>query len=233
MKFIQFSTLALLVLSFAAPVMAAGEKGREYRFFLEQISEINRFQVTQRPEHERGTVLLDRTIEDSTNRVVGEIDDIVLSPNGSITALSTKFDRLRLNAPVFVNYREFRVQPVSSGYRMSTMTDDRIEELYPELLASIETAAGDADSDFGVKSLIGSTIESTDGRRLGKVEDVLFRSLGSRADLLYVSMSYGTLRGRELAVPFEVVEYKTAGGRTVAIVDEDQADAMIDYAKRN
>lgn len=225
-----FTVLCSFLIFFNAAF--AGEKGREYRAYLEELTAINRIPALQRPEFEKAHDILRRAVEDRGNKVVGEIQDIVVSRNGSISSLFVEFDRLRLRTPVFLNYRQLRIQPVSSGYRMQ-IADDQIEDLYPELLAAIETASGNTDGEFSVNSLLGASVESTDGRILGKVDNILFRSLGSRADTLYISMTYNTLRGRGIAIPFETARYKKSGRFATVLVDEDQADAMIDYAKRN
>lgn len=54
-------------------------------------------------------------------------------------------DRMKLGRPVFVNYGSFNVKTVANGYAMAFDAKE-IENLYPSMLAEIETAAGEEDT---------------------------------------------------------------------------------------
>ena len=194
---------------------------------LERINKINSYRPDQSPRHERSREVISDRVLDNQNRVVGEVRDIVLNRNGSIAMLYVEFDRLRLSTDkLMVSYPELGIRPVSNGYKMN-YTDDQIADLVPELLANVETASGDDADTYSLKKLLGRKIYAEDGRTLGKIEDVLFDSLGGRAELLYINLSYKALRGDNMALPFGMASYK---GKRIT-VNNDVADAMINFAE--
>ncbi len=204
----------------------------DYERFLETLTEINRIDPLQAPSYERDDDILKRHILDRKNRVVGEVQDVILTPEGSISSLFVKFDRLRLNTSVYLNYRDMRIRPVSNGYALS-FDDEQIENMYPVFLANIETAAGEEGETVSARSLVGASVKSSDGRKVGKVKHVMFGSRGGQAEVLYIAMIYGILRGKSIAVPYDAVKFDSNGKKPKLTVSEEQADAMIDFAKND
>ncbi len=224
-------SLAIITL-FAFVPFEAGAQGASYNQYLEQLSTLNRVDPNQKPSYDSGNEILKRRIIDNKNKVVGEVRDVILTPNGSISLLSVEFNRLRLRSSVFLNYAQMNIRPVSNGYALA-FDDDQIENIYPELLANIETAAGESSEDFSVRSVVGSTVKSKDGRNIGKVDNVLFGSNGSRAEVLYVAMAYSILRGKKVALPYGSVKFSPKGQKTEVTVSDEQANAIIDFVKDN
>lgn len=221
-----------LGLALLAPAAAmAAEKNGSYSNFLQRLSQANRMQPLQNPEYTRGTQVLGWRILDRTNKVIGEVDDVILSDRGALTSVAVDFNRLRLGAPVYLNASEVPLRPSGNGYVMG-MNYSQVENLYPSLLADIETASGIDDENFSAKKLIGAQVISDDGRSLGRVEDVLFTGRGTRAAALYVGMGYGNARGKALAVPFDLVRYSARGGALKVSLGDDQADALVDFFSR-
>ena len=221
--------LAAVVVAAFIPALAQAQntKGVGYVRALDLINRTNDYRPEQSPKHEKSKEIFSDRVIDKTNRVVGEVRDVVLDKNGVIQSLDIDFNRLRLGTDrMMVNYRQLGIRPVSNGYKMS-YTDDQIEELVPELLASIDTAAGTDEDVRSLKKIVGQKISAKDGRVLGSVKDVLFDSLGGRAELLFVSMNYRGLRGETLALPFSEADFKKNG----FVVKNVMADAMIEYAK--
>ena len=219
------SLLAAAVLASLWPVVVQA-KGPGYVRALDLINRTNDYRPEQSPKHERSREIFSDRVLDKTNRVVGEVRDVVLDKNGVIQSVDIEFDRLRLPVDrMSVNYRQIGIRPVSNGYKMN-YTDDQIEELVPELLAEIETAAGNGEEVRSLKKIIGQKISAKDGRVLGEVKDVLFDSLGGRAELLFISMNYKSSRGEALAIPFSESNFKKNG----FVVSDVMADAMIEYA---
>lgn len=199
---------------------------------LQTINKVNSYRPEKSPKHQGAADILKDRILDSRNRVVGNVNDVILSRNGSIKLIDTDFDRLKLGTDnLIISYDDFNVRPVSNGYKMS-YTDDQIEEVFPELLANIATAAGEgSETAFSLKKIVGAEVKSKDGRKLGTVQDVLFDSLGGRAELIFVGMDYKSARGEGVAIPFNVAKYDATYKAVSLTVPNDMADAMIEYAK--
>ncbi len=217
-------TLALLI---ANPAMA---QDITYSRYLENLNQINKARPEQSPKFQASKDILNDRILDSTNRVVGEVKDLLLTRSGSIENLNANFNRLKLGTDdLYVSYNDLNIRPVTNGYKMS-YTDDQIEEIFPTLLANMASAAGADQDEYSLKKIVGATVKAKDGRTLGKVEDVLFDQLGGRAELLLVSMNYKALRGKTLAVPFSLAKYDASESTLGVTMPDEMAEAMIAYA---
>ncbi|MFK7840308.1 MAG: PRC-barrel domain-containing protein [Bdellovibrionales bacterium] len=218
--------LLCTIIMFALSSMdAMAQNNREF----EQLSTLNRIKPLQNPEFDRVEKVLDRKILDRKNKVVGTVQDVILNQNGTISGINTEFDRLRLGNLVSLNFRALRIRTTSDAYQMN-MDADEIADMYPRLLADIETASGRNNVTFSTRAIIGSSLRSSDGRRLGKVENVLFGADGGIASAIYAKLSYGTLRGETVAVPFRNVEFKYERGRLSGTVSRGLANAMFEIA---
>ncbi len=214
-------TLALLL----APSAAFAQSNRT----LEQLSELNRINPLQNPEFEKGKDVLSRKILDRKNKVIGEVQDIIVNPNGTIASIETDLDRLRLGSDVYLNYRSLRIRTVSDAYALN-MDADEVTEFYPQLLADISTASGDSDDSFSMRKLIGANITAKDGRKLGKVDDLLLGANGGIVRAVYTKLSHRTQRGDTVAVPFRNFEFQNQNGRITASVSNNLADSMLKIA---
>jgi len=224
MKILPLITLAALAI-ITLPSVSYAQVNRA----MEQLSALNRIQPLQNPEFEAADDILGRKIIDRKNKVVGNARDVIINQNGTIASIQTDFDRLRLGSEVNLNFRTLRIGTVSNAYSLN-MDSDEIAAFYPQLLSDIETASGDNTDTFSTRELLGTTLRAKDGRKLGKVESILFGANGGIASAVYAEMTYGTLRGEALAVPFRSVTFKTERGRLVGNVSNDLADAMIKIA---
>jgi sporulation protein YlmC with PRC-barrel domain len=209
-----------------APVSASAQQ--DYASFLQRLSQANRMQPLQNPEYTRGQTVLNWNILDRRNKVVGEVDDVIIGARGGITSISADFNRLRLGQKVYLNYGKMSIRPASNGYVLG-YADDQIENLYPSLLADIETASGIDADNFSAVKLIGAPVVSDDKRKLGTVEDILFTGNGTRAAALYVNLTHGTTRGKTTAIPFDLVQYDPGRNDVKVMLTAEQADALIDY----
>lgn len=223
----RISIVLGLLTVLALPALAAPE----FSSNLLTVREYNTIQPLQNPDYERGEKILSRRVIDSKNKVVGKVDDVILAGNGSIESLKVDFDRLRLSTPVYINYRTLRINSVTRGYQLS-FNDAEIAEIYPGLLADIATAAGGEGEDLSLSKLAGTQVAAADGRKIGKIGDVLFASSGNRADALYVDMSFGALRDKGVAIPFRSGTYSDDGLKTTLVIPDDLAEAMISFASQ-
>lgn len=198
---------------------------------LETLNKLNQIQPLQNPGYHTGDKLLGGRILDRKNKVVGELHDILLTPGGEVSSIAVEFDRLRLNTEVYLGYNDLQIKPVSNGYALG-LDDGQIKNAYPEMLAGIESAAGNSDI-FSVRKIVGADVKARDGRHLGVVDQVLFTGNGARAEALYVAMKYGTLRGEGVAIPFGSARIGYKDGRTSVLVGDDIADSMISIAQND
>jgi sporulation protein YlmC with PRC-barrel domain len=214
--------LAALVCVFATPVIA-----QDVGASTQMLSEINRIAPLQNPEYRRTKEILGRKMLDGSHRVIGEVQDVVFARNGSIISLLVEFDRLRLGAPAYLNYNSLSIKPAGNGYEVS-INDEEIEKVYPQILAETESASGTED-DMSLAKTIGADVNAYDGRAVGRIEDILFGSNGERAEAVYVTMTSGILRGKQIAVPIKSVTFDNSTGKTKAMVSNEMADAMTAY----
>ena len=69
-----------------------------------------------------------------------------------------------------------------------------------------------------------------DGRKIGKVKNVLFSNNGGIVRALYADLTFGKARGDTVAIPFRNVKFSTQKGRLRGTIDNDIADAMLQIA---
>lgn len=195
----------------------------------EALAELNRIKPLQNPRYDTSKEILNRRILDRKNKVVGEVRDVILNDNGSISFLNIDFDRLNLAQSVPVNYGALKMEPVTDGYGM-TFDSKEITDIYPTFLANIESAAGEEDV-FALSKMNGMEVWNESGRRIGRVSDVLFAGNGARAEALYVAMDGGSFSGRAIAIPFSAPDFTQAATQRRLIVADEMADAMTTVAQ--
>lgn len=227
MRFLLLAAAALTL--FATPALASEAS---YSRTMQAISTLNKMPAMQNPSFRtEGDVLATRVL-DSANKVIGEVEDVILSPSGSIEALRVDFDRLRLSDDVIINYRDMGVKPVSNGFAVG-FEAAQMAAMYPRLLAGIETAAGSEAGNVSIKTLNGAALRTDNGRKIGEVQNVLFGSRGSQAKALFVTMMMGGVGAKQVAIPFNTGDIDASGHRTTITVSEAQATAMRDFIREN
>lgn len=103
--------------------------------------------------------------------------------------------------------------------------------MLPQLLSNIATAAGPESDNLSVKNLIGASVESENGTRIGKVEDVIFERNGSHVHSLLVRVNYKSVRGESVALPLDVPHYEQKGRSLNVILSSSDAQTLVDFAK--
>ncbi len=217
--------LAALICVFAVPVHA-----EDFSASTQMLSEINRIAPLQNPEYRRAEEILGRKMLDGKHRVVGEVLDVIFTRNGSIISLLVDFDRLRLDAPAYLNYNELEIKPAGNGYEVS-FHDDDIEKVYPQILAATATAAGGED-DMSLEKTLGADVLTVDGKGVGRIQDILFGSNGERAEAVLVTMTSGIQQGKSVAIPVKTVTFDNSTGKIRASVSNEMADAMTAYLSK-
>ncbi|MGN7437489.1 MAG: PRC-barrel domain-containing protein [Alcanivorax sp.] len=195
-----------------------------------EIMSINRLKPLQNPRNERTANILDRHVLDSGSKVIGEVTDLVIDAKGAVRSVLVDFDRLRLASPVFLNSETLNIESVSSGYRLS-LDEDEVEEIYPSLLSAVEAASGDQAKQFSVINLIGSEVITSDGYKIGHLDDILFDRDGKYVRSTYIVINYKTVHDKGLAVPLSVLNFEKMDGRTKIRIDQKYADLIIRHAE--
>lgn len=214
---------AIVVLALPAQSQAQGLDP-----YYETLSEYNRIKPFQNPNWERSQSTLKSKVLDRKKKVVGDLQNIVLTPQGAISSLNVDLNRLRLGE-VSLNYSNLNISAAERSYSLG-FDEERITEVYPELLANIETASGDDSDRISVNSLVNSDVVADDGRRIGKVEEILFSERGDRAEALMIRVNYKTVRGESVAIPFSSVDYKATGSAYEVQLADSQANTILEFA---
>ncbi len=218
--------ILLILLSFFMVLPAAN--AQNYGETYQQIQDLNIGNPANGQRFDRVDQVLKRKVQDRKSNVVGTLHDILLSPNGYVDSIQVEFDRLQKREKIDMNYSDAAIKAVPSAYILTLYSKEEVEELYPTLLANIQTAAG-AEDIYSAKNIIGAVVRTDTGRVMGKVENVLFDNQGDRARALYVKMS-GSNRS-EIAMPFSIAKFDFANGRKDILISEEQAKALTDYAR--
>lgn len=222
---LTFISCAVVTLSFAAGVSAQGLDP-----YYDTLAQYNRIAPEQNPQWESADSTMKSNIQDRKNKVVGSLENIIVSDNGAIQSLEVDLNRIQLGE-ASLNYRELQIESSERSYALA-MDDNRIKEVFPEILANIDTAAGNSSSSISVKNLIGTNIRADDGRRIGKVADVMFSKNGDRAVALLAEINYKTIRREKVALPFSSVQYRAKGNRLEILLADQQADTVLEFADR-
>ena len=220
------AALCLFSLILAPSVHAQNLNGES-----QTLSEINKVHPLQNPQYEKSSDTLDRHILDNKNKVVAQLQDVVVGRTGAVHTLRVSFDRLNLDAPVYLNYSALRIHPYSKAYVLG-FNDEQIAGLYPSLLAQVETAAGGNEDDLSVRRMLTAQVVAQDGRGLGAISDVLFNADGEHVNALYVDVKSGVLNGQSLAIPFSAASFSDTDGKPTVTVSNAMANAMLDYASK-
>ena len=221
----QYLIIALAAFMFAPLALAQG-----YTETYNKITDMNRVKPLQNPGYERTYEILGRKIQSSKTRVVGRVQDVLLTPFGQVTALNVDLDRLRLGS-IVLGLEDANIQASRDAYVFSSYDREQIENLFPQFLANIQTAAGEQTDIISLNKLTGATLKTPNGDRIGKVKDVLFSSRGDRAEAIYVNVKYKTVRNIELALPFGMMDYSKLPTHKEITIPKEQASALIAYAE--
>ena len=122
------------------------------------------------------------------------------------------------------------IEPSGNGYKLG-ITDDQLIDMFPRLKA-LQKAYKPAQPLYALQSFQGAALNDTQGHKLGQVEDVLFDKLGGRADFLFVSLTYKTMSGRTLALPFDALFYAPGYKKPQITAPDALVQAMLEVAGR-
>lgn len=219
---VRFLLIVVLFLVAALPVRAEIDTG-----FSMTLGEYNAVNPKQSKLFQRGSHIARGKVFDSQSRAVGEINDILIDKNGTVIAVQTAVGRFgKSTTELPLSYSGLAMFPVKGGYQVN-QTNKQLAALLPELLSGVASASGSDDDTLSMRNLIGKTVRSQNGARIGKVEDVAFQYEGARAHSLLVRINYKTVAGRTVAVPLSAPSYTDHD----IILSEAQVQTVMDFAK--
>lgn len=195
-----------------APMAAAQSEPRAQPMGMMQALPImNRIKPLQNPKYTKASGLIGRSVIDRANAQVGRVEDVQFTSEGAAAALRVTFDALRLGQPVYLRYDTTRITPASNGYKIG-LQGAEVAGMYPELLAGIETAAGDGADIFSVRGMMGAKIYTPDGVAVGEIAEVLLNEPRTRAEGFYMQITQGAAKGKAAAVPFGALIFEEKNG---------------------
>lgn len=228
MKFLTlFVTLILLVMP-AAPLWA--EEASDPTFAL-TLGEYNRVNPKQSNLYTRGSRLTGGRVFDAHDRTIGDLDDIIIDNSGNIKALQSSLNRLpHGGADLSLDYSSLNIAPTNGGYKLN-QTETQLADMMPQLLSSIATAAGPGSGALSVKDLIGASVQSEKGARIGKIEDVIFEQSGAHVYALLIRVNYKSVAGKSISVPMEAAQYEQQGRSLNVVLSGEKTQTLVDFAK--
>lgn len=196
-----------------------------------RLSEMNRSKPYQNPQWDRFDRVQKNTIVDSKNKVIGSLKGLTLGQNGIVESLHVDLNRIKLGQTT-LNYKAMQVRSGSASYILG-FDGSTIKDNFASMLANVEPASGDATTSIPAAALRGASLEASDGRKLGRVEEIMFSKRNDRAEALVVSINHKGVRASSLALPFTSATFEPIGNTYKAILDSNQADNVLSYASKN
>lgn len=212
--------------------MPAGAQELEDSRVLEKLAALNRLPPLRSSEFDLGREVIGRKIIDRKNKVVGEIKDVIIDSNGNVGTYLVSFDRLKIGGQgVYISAGELKMGDFTKRYTIN-MNDAELEAVLPTMLANTQSAAGPESGLQSIRRLTDADVLVEDGRRLGKVQNILFAENGKKARGLYVAFTHSAIGQKQAAVPFSMVSFAEKDGKPVIMMDKASAAALIDFTKR-
>lgn len=199
--------------------------------FQKDLSELNRISPLQNPAYESSQDILDRRILSSANKVMGEVQDVLLTKDGDVSFLLVSFDRLRLGAAVYLDYAKLEIQNVSNGYRLG-FDEDEMVQLYPDLPKDIKTLSG-VENLHGLNTLLDQLVVTSDHKTIGTVQTLLFDDGGDYVRSVYLNIRFNNIRDYGIAVPLSALVITPTKGALNVRIDQKYADQVVAFIKDN
>jgi sporulation protein YlmC with PRC-barrel domain len=223
-----FLTLAVVGGFVALSVQSHAQENIATAALVETLSTLNRNKPLQNPSYQADSRLLSRSILDQKNKVVGQVQDIIMDNTGAIEALEINFNRLRLGT-AYLNYRDMRFTQTSQGYQIGLDTP-QLRSLFPEFPKAMPTEPQQGDMVFRLSRLSGAPIKLENNNTLGKVVAVLFNRAGTRAEALFIEVKYKPGTPDTLAIPYAAPHYMIdAVDNVELLLSPEQETAIIEY----
>jgi len=198
-----------------------------------KIIDYNSIKPLQNPRYERSEKIIKRRVTNRKNKVIGEVKDVLFNHGGKVKSIYVDFDRLNLRKSVYLSFNVLDISSTASGYRLA-LNSDEVEDFYPKMLSSIEAASGDANGTlYSLNDVLGSVVIDSDGRFIGKLEDILFNSEGTYVRSAYLNISFRTIHNKGVAVPLSILEFEEKFGKSQIIIDKSYIEPILEMARED
>lgn len=194
------------------------------------LSQLNRIKPLQNPKFQKSKSALGRSVLDRSNKIIGKIEDLIVSEEGQVLGLVVVFDRLQMTQGVFVGYDITKITPSSNGYRLGLESKD-ITALYPDLLAGIETAAGNM-SAISISKSIGLDVVDENLNKIGQITDVLLDQQRTQLLAFHVVVNEKRVRKEGVAVPFSAIRFASDRGVLKGHMTNTDVDKILRYLEK-
>lgn len=228
---IQAFSAVILVFLAALSLAAPSSYGQALDPYYARLSELNRSKPYQNPQWDRFDKVQKNVIVDRKNKVIGALKGITLGQNGIVESLDVDLNRIKLGQTT-LNYDAMRIRSGSASYILG-FDDAAIKDNYASMLASVEPASGNTLSSMSAVALKGANLETSDGRRIGRVEELMFSKRNDRVEALVVSINHKGVRAPTLAIPFASLDFQPSGNTYRVAMPSAQADVLLSFASKN
>ncbi len=219
----------ILCLLFLCTTPAQAQNNIDPVKFQKTINELNRLKPLQNPRYKLSKKILYSHIVDRKNKTIGKLEDILITENGDISSLFVSFDRMHLRNSVYLNYQNLDIIGTGSGYKLD-IDKKEVANIYPNLLANIETAAGQSNI-VSLSSLLGKNVYNAKNERIAKIQDILFDQYGEKIKAIYLNVGYKNTRNKGVSIPYTALNIENNNGYIKLSINQDLSDIIVKYAK--
>ena len=192
---------------------------------------LNQITPRQNPQYKLGSTALNHRLLDQNRRGLGEVTDITLGEGGSLKSIEADVMATGFDQTLVFDVVAYNVTSDSDAFSV-TMTRDQVQDNLPDLMAQMDTAAGeDGGQPITVKSLIGARVQTSKGTQIAVVDDVLIQEQRKVAAALLITLMGGAGR-TTVAVPYMDAKIDRRGSKATVEVSEEQARVISNYAKK-
>lgn len=191
---------------------------------------LNQISPRQNPQYKLGTSALNHRLLDQNRRSLGEVTDITLGEAGQMKSIEADVMATGFDQTLVFDVVAYNVTSDSDAFSV-TMTRDQVQDNLPDLMAQMDTAAGEGDQPISVKSLIGARVQTSRGTQVAVVDDVLIQEQRKVAAALLLTLMGGSGR-TTIAVPYVDAKISRTGNKATVELSEEQARVIGSYAKK-
>lgn len=176
-------------------------------------------------------------IQDRTNRVIGEVQDVLVKPNGFVETVVAEIDGFGSDQ-LFLSAEELAMETTRSGYRLP-FHRDAMDEMLPAILSNIATAAGTVDepltalSSFDGRAIFvpGNVSERRSKERFAQVSNVIMNQEGTQVTGLIIERINGAADAEAIIIPYPTgLDLANDGFENGLFIEARYAEAIRSFA---
>lgn len=228
MKQLLSFILCSVILSAAGVAVAADAPSFDKAAYTARFLELNKIDPMKNTKLTAASALLRNRVLDTNMHNLGRIEDITVSAqDGSLQDIITEITAGDFRETLPLNVSLYNIN-LGSGAFTTSVNIEQLQNNQAELMANLETAAGDEAPNPTLKNIMKADVKDSAGKRIGKVENVLINDRQKMVAALVIAMMGGG--SSYVAVPYDAKNIKQNGGKTTIELTQDQAKIVADYA---